>query len=462
MNEKTVNANITKYKALKVLAYLSVAAVGIIALIINTPIASCIAVMFIIAWSNFVPKKFIPSIFEKYIKSSLVYALDALDAPLYMQILKKSGTNTPDATYRLCGEYHSGNYQAAADICTQCLADEKLASFKYSYYEYLALCYFDIGNDKKLKEVCDAFMESVEKEAPKVKEYLLKNCPNITFFTQYLSGEYEKCLDRTNRESDSKRTSLTRKFRKAVILLQTGEKAEAKALFESVQNGAPSFHLAWLASHGIEAIEKGIPYRETFENITPSNEELPELKRIKRNAKLGKILTVVAICCFAAIFIFSIFNYAGSLGNSETSKLIEEIRVLAEENYDGVEVVDAFNLKKDGEIIDTMFICKTDEKYIIGSVFSYVGEDVKHIFVGAEFDVVFDTSDTITMQVPSIDKDYLAEVIFCENQEDVPKENQHSSVIDVNGKDVYFAVTGTVENPLSFLYDVFQSLNTVS
>ena len=57
---------------------------------------------------------------------------------------------------------------------------------------------------------------------------------------------------------------------------------------------------------------------------------------------------------------------------------IENVRTLLEKEFDNVVVLEAFNLKNGDEIIDSMFIAKTEQDIIIGCIHTYE-DDGKNI-----------------------------------------------------------------------------------
>lgn len=445
MCTEQAKAKLRKYRIFKLLVSLIALTVYIVVAFSGNGIAIILTLLFAMALIRFAPMV----LFRKYITGTLI---DQLDAPLYQEIVKEGKIYVPSALWQLQGEYFSGNYQNVISICNQQLEVEKLAKkYKYYYLVYLATTYFDLGDQEKLKDTCETFNQNLTNE--KNKERILRRIPRMVFFNHYIRGNFDACSDYLYKPQAQKINQVYRTYCQARIALLKEDIDEAKKLFESVLQTAPKLNYAILAAHGIEAIEKGIPYQDTFESIIVATDFLiPEVSKKNKILKIIRLVAgIILIGCVVAYSGVSAFmKMQDKAYENDLAAYREGIRILVEENYDSVEILDTFNLKKDGQIVDSMFLCKTDESILLGCLYSYRNDekqyyDVKYEMPFSDLEKTHSPLMYLTFQCTT--SEYYVYSYFYTSKDELPSEYHHLSAITVDGKTVYFAVTEIDDQP---------------
>lgn len=377
-----------------------------------------------------------------------------LDAPLYQAIVKEGKLYVPSAILQLQGEYYAGNYQNVISGCNQKLSDPKIAAkYKYNYLGFLANVYFDLGDIEKLTEVIAKFNQSVASESPKTAKRILKRMPRISFYTNYLNGDFDACLDFIGQPQTLKIVEVRSLYFSAHIALAKGETEQAKKLFERILQMAPKLNYAELSKHALESIENSLPYRDTFEMPDAADcftvTEPPKSRKVWRIVRLvSGILMLACIIGYAVVSIWA--ESQKTRYENELAAHIENVRLLVEEDYDGVEVLDTFNLKKGEEVVDSMFLCKTEDSVLLGALYTYQDDD--QIYYDIEYEMPLSDLDeeinplmTVIFQCST--SDYYVYSAFYTNENDVPDDYCHLSSVKVGDRNLYFAVTEISNQP---------------
>ena len=117
-----------------------------------------------------------------------------LDAPLYKELIHQMKIYRSDALFQIESELFNGNYENVLAICYRKLATEYYYDrFKYYYFAFLAKCYFSVGDDENLKDICERFRMCVESEKPKFGKKVRNKFLSFTFFDAYLKGDIDAC-----------------------------------------------------------------------------------------------------------------------------------------------------------------------------------------------------------------------------------------------------------------------------
>ena len=266
-----------------------------------------------------------------------------------------------------------------------------------------------------------------------------------------------------DRNHDGKLKSLTYKYRRARLAYACGKTDEAKALFEEVIADAPDFGYARLAKRELEHIENGIDYNSIFETVTPKDNAASKIQNAKKLAKIKTAAVIIGAIAYLAV---TVFVWQKQADNTNATPYTEEIRLLVEESYNGVKVLDVFTVEKDQKQIDSMFFCETSDAFLVGSVYSYTSDksDQKHVQVSLKFSPFSfkdgSSKDCANFEVPCINYDYCANIAIYKNKDDIPTDCMHSFEFVMKGKTVYFALLGVSENKIAHaMQGIFEAVN---
>ena len=370
--------------------------------------------------------------------------LDHLDVALYREIVIGRRSLAPLASWRINAEYFSGNYQNVIALCTQMCNRESEKKNQYHYLGFLANVYFDRGDAERLREVCEAFdrrlaSEKNQKQQRKIAARFLR----LQAYKCFLENDWERCLALLSKTAKTNINVVYQAYFKARVALEKGEMDEAKQLFETVIQMAPALNYAELSMHGIEAMEKGVSYGDTFTDLPVAEViEVPPMPKTYAIRFLSTTLFLVVVVYYCGRLID--WENRRKEYEEELAAYREEICVLVEDDYDGVEVLELLWPEKDGEIVDSMFLCQTDDGVILGSVYSYEDED--ELYFDRNMFVDFETLES--EQTPLAEatfacatSDYMVSGAFYRNESEIPTDNYYCKALSVNGKTVYFAIT---------------------
>ena len=183
------------------------------------------------------------------------------DGDKFSSVLKPSKYFSPSAVYRALGSYYGGEHAETVNICEKAMKSEYGKNREYFFAEKLALTYFELGDDEKLRAAVNYF--NAYTAASKKGEAIRKQFGAMRFLAAYLSGDIIACekslADST--EIDKRRYAnlyeAQKNFFFAVACFRLGEKERAKSLFQSVISDAPKTHFARLAQKHLDAYATG-------------------------------------------------------------------------------------------------------------------------------------------------------------------------------------------------------------
>ncbi len=369
---------------------------------------------------------------------SIIY--DRLDAPLYLEVVKLSRFGERNLVYSMQGEYFAGNISAAVELCEAVRKEGgRLKKYVPAALIILANCYFDLGNDEKLSEVCREF------RALKLwgfeRKRMAKNISRISFFESFLASDHEACfriLDNSRKENIYQ---VFRTYAEARIYLATGNAERARENFAKVVSDAPNTVYAILARHAVCALDSGISYRDAMRDI--GGKEINTEHLIKKNRKsilLFRIVTVcssllIAVCLLGAVCIGAVTIYRHN--DMKISGL------LLEDVYEEVEMLDAFDYSENGEIVEKMFVCVADGHIMFGSRYK-TSEGEWQVQSNAfcklsEFDGEEDVF--VSLPFPTVSYSQWFWYCFCEDVSLIPEDRLYSAVYEVDGRNIVFAIT---------------------
>ena len=384
----------------------------------------------------------IEMLFKKYITSPLHRELNA---PLYREIIMQGRIFTTDASWQISAEYYVGNYEDCILICEKKLKDNRQAKFKYTYLTYLAVCHFDRGDDEALAEVCARFRREISGESPKVIKRLSHTVSAFELYESYLAGELDACLAKVRDSVEPPIKAVSRDLITARISLLRGEKESARALFESVIDRAPDTNYAILAKHGLEAIESGVEYKDTFDALDLSRE--PTVYAPSKSEKaLVIVLRVIVIACvtFLILTMIKFFKNQYEYGDA-LAEYRETVRLAVEEEYDGVVVFDVFYLtsngEEDGEVVNTCFVAKTDEGIIFGSLYYFDGDERTYFRVEKNLSL---SEKPESFFFDCVNSSYRAECVIVTEEKDIPLGHVRKNMITADGETYYLVIKRVV------------------
>ena len=318
-------------------------------------------------------------------KVILSVLMDDLNAPLFRKIVKKGKF----AGLQLWSEYYCGNFGNVVELCRKKLADPKAAKKgRYMYLGRLAAVYYAMGDSESLQTVCQEVEEYLKTEKPSIKSKQAAYIKLFDFYNAYLAGDWETCEKLEERQTKSNLDRMAWVNSHARLALAKGDVDRAKELFEEARQ-APNLCYAACAEEGLRAIEEGTPYGEGLEPLATTEDFY-----IIYPAKVIKFFRRVwVVCCILAVILLWVSAglelYAKKEAERQEELQIqreeerrrkreeyeEKYRVLIENDYDGVKILDCFTLKCGDETADSMIICEADDGLLIVSTYVYKGEE---------------------------------------------------------------------------------------
>ena len=150
------------------------------------------------------------------------------------------------------------------------------------------------------------------------------------------------------------------------------------------------------------------------------------------------------------MIVFSLLvTLVGKLLDRETQTWEEycaEVETIVEADYGEIELLDVFDLYDGDFWVDAMFIFKTRDSVLIGSVYYYPDsfDDSLYYEIQAEVPIASLLAEDFSRYINVYDSvtEYCTVTSgFYKNREDVPEEYAYFVALDIDGKTVYFAVT---------------------
>ena len=391
----------------------------------------------------------LPIIFNKCIPSILN---KKLDADTYLAAVYQGKFDTPAALWQLQGEYFCGHYQNVISICKLKLNDPKIANrYKYHYLTYLANVYFDIGDDEKLRSVCEQYEIALAKEKTSKQANCRTRFPRMTFYDLYLKQNIDACITWVNTPTPITLNQYHRKFCKARLALMQGNEKEANEYYEVLAKEATLLNYGKLARKHL-AEQKNQEADDSLQTLTISDESTDVILYPANRRKFRKTLSICLIAyvvIYAAIGILIVLNSNKDSDSRQDAyqAYLENVRILVEEDYDNVVMLEAFNLKNGEEYIDAMFICRTDEKIIVGSLYTYDGDSQQYYEKMTDITIASLSEDRSPLwycSFPSTTSRNQIESYFYTIEADVPADYVHLSTFEINAQKVYYVITEIV------------------
>jgi len=202
-------------------------------------------------------------------------------------------------------------------------------------------------------------------------------------------------------------------------------------------------------------MENGEEYREAVSVF--SEAEVPAPLQPPAVASFLHVYSKVIRILFIALVLFcTVILLIGKVidsGSQSWDEYCAEIETLVEADYGDVTVLDAFDLKKEDFWVDAMFICKTSDSILVGSLYYYEDDwDTTYYEIQAQISLSTLLSDDFRQMshtYDSVTEECSVTSAFYANEGDVPEKNYYSTVFDVEGRRFAFAVTAIVDGVYS-------------
>jgi len=389
-----------------------------------------------------------------------------LDAPLYHEIIWQGRIWGRNVLHLLDSEYFIGNYENVISICQRKLnAPKENRLLRYYYYGYLANVYFDTDNTIMLKATLGEYEHQLQSEKPKFQKRVKTIFEKMEFYKHYVDGNFAECHRLNDRPVKYKVHALRVFYWKARILLAETQIEEAQQTFETVLKNPKNINYTDLSQKALHAIEKNTPYCSEFETLHPNTAfEIPTPSTfVKVWGIIRYILLGLALALVLMNFLISIhLNMLNSLLpneeqeqeqeqlNSAYIEYLEKIRVLVEQDYDNVKVLEAFNVEKDDETADAMFFCTIDNSLLLCSLYTYEDEDVWFYEIKYELyfsEIEFLTHSPVFVSLECTTSDYYVHSIFYINESDAPAQSVYATELEVDGQVICFAIMNVGTSP---------------
>ena len=400
-----------------------------------------------------------PIIFNKCVVSVLN---KKLEADTYLAMISCGNLDTPAAIWQLYGEYFCGNYQNVISICKMKLHDPKVAErYRYHYLTYLANVYFDLGDDENLRKVCEQYESALINEKPRKQAKFRTYFSRMTFYSLYLNQDIDACMDWINKPAPMLITQYNRTFCRARLALMQGNTEEADGYFDALVKEAPQLNYGKLAAERLSA--KNPQTLEDRPSAFVISDEPTEVTLHPANRR--KLRKHLAVCAIVLVLMYAVVGILRVLDSKEKydremEAYRESIRVLVEEDYDGVKILDTFTLKNGEDVIDTMFICQTEKEIVVGCTYVFSDDPTEQYYKTMAYisieSLSYERSPLWYWSFPSKTSHNQIESYFYTVEADVPSDYLHLSSFEIHGQKVYYVITEIIPGITITLSDQYQ------
>lgn len=368
--------------------------------------------------------------------------LDQQNAPLFYHLVHQGKQYGESGIIQIQSELFLGNYANVIPACRKKLADGKcFKKYKYAYLTFLAHSYFALGDDGKLREICDWYYQYRATDKKKVKTP--KGPTAFDFFNAYLNRDLDTCQQYLSQENTCPAMQTEKDYERARILLLQGDIQAARALFSQIAYTVPMINYGLLAKQAVQSIDAGEPYSAPYANLTENADYavMPPRKSV-RYARILFIASIVFLVLYMVMMIVSRFN-----PQVQEYYLRKELHSTISKDYGDVDIIETFYLEKNGEIADSMFVAKSEESIIVGCVYWYDNDDTMYYDVQAEKSIAsFAYSPYETFYFLCATTDYTAHGFFCGDLSYIPQDACYTLSFALDGK-IYYLVIDEVSVP---------------
>ncbi len=414
----------------------------IIPIIIAAPIISLFLVLISI---RFFVGKFIFSLVSQ-----------KLDTEAYLALIRTRKFDNKASIYQLSAEYAVGNYSSVVAVCESKSKIPALAKrYGYYYLIYLANVYFDLGEDEKLGEVCALFDERISKEKQSRQDALKKRFLRMSFYRMYLERRFDECEKWLEIPTRTAHDRYHRIFCRARLAQLLGKTEEAKELFTLLAKEIPQVNYGKLAAKQLSEPDSPDCPTDTFD-ISQAPTELVSYGPSRARTVILRIalcISAVALCYFTASSVLQALDERKH--ERELAAYYEEVRVLLENDYDGVEIYNAFLLvDSEQNPVDSLFVCRTDTDILIGSLYSYEGTDEFLYEIAATASIASLSEDNTPLWQERLraktSENYIECTIY-KSKNEAPSAHYAFIPLRLDGETVYFVITDIVRDTMSIV-----------
>lgn len=363
---------------------------------------------------------------QKYILSILFNEMDAFK---FRNVIFNAKHMSKDNVYMLMAALYSGDYQTLVNICVKKLHEKAMNKNKYTYLVFLAHAYFQLRDDQKLAEVCTFFERLVS--ADKNKGVITKHFPSMNFYSCFLNKEYDKCKIICNEETylETSILQITGEFNYAVSCFNNGELQAAECCFKKIIEKAPKMHFCILSQNYLQEIEGN--------NKQTNSEILPENTSVLSGKKKLQIR-------YTAIVLFFIILISASFGNlyiTQKKDFEYKLKNALSDVYAEYQIIENFELKKDGKKVDNICVVTTDEELI--DVWLIKTNDKGESF--HYFDAIRGAIEDQYYCIKSATSDYYIGLQLYNNKAEIPEK--YYKIVDFTmDNDEYYMCFDYIEN----------------
>ncbi len=370
---------------------------------------------------------------------------EELDTPAYLEILGQVGKYDPYAVQQLRMLFAEGRHADVVSLCAKQLENPYAKSGAPLYLSYMESAYFYLGDDQKLREICEATEWQIARS--KNPDKTRRNLPSHTFHTAYLKRDTEACEAYfAATPAATRHAAVNRYLWRARLAQLRGDTDGAADLLRQVLTEAPDTALAITARAHLEALERGEGYDKAFPEALP-DPLFPVVTSEKKHKVLRSLRRVIMIVC-AAFMVICVLLYGKA--SFENRAFFESLREAMEVDHDGVTVFDNYYLYDEGTPVESVAICTTDEGFVMAALYyqNDPGEILCHPLVTlTEADFAGDALPSCEFR--GFTADYYGTCRFYGSKRDVPRDAIASCAVTVYGRELWFAVTYVGQEPIS-------------
>ena len=379
-------------------------------------------------------------LFRKIIFSVLT---NRLDTETFLAISSRPFRFPPEGIWRLSAEYYSGNYNYVVSVCNGVLADPKTKNaLRYKCLTLLANIFFDIGDDDNLRSVCKQFNDTLATEKQRKQQIITTRFSRTSVFEDYLDQNFDKIASTIEQPSHLPLMKHQRTFFLARTALLKQNKEEALSHFRALSTQVPQLNYGILASQIIDELQNADVCEYIYKPESTIKLTYTPLEKNPFDSKKHLITRYIgnAILIVSALYLICL-NICPTKAELE---YFEQVRLVVENDHDGVQVLSALNIRDENDIIESVAICQTDSKVLLVSLFHKIGQDecLYDTLCSFSTDNLLDGKKYVgEYTFNALTSDYMISVVFSTDKDEIPDNALQIEKFKVNGQRIYFAVT---------------------
>lgn len=332
--------------------------------------------IFVMLLSLTVSRRAVIRFSNKYIMSAITEECDPELAMAIFDELKAAWFDPSRLTvHRLLGDH-----QTAVTACNRILTDpkcrKKLRRIAPHCIAVIADCYFELGDDDKLRAAVDGFYKYTS--AQKNRDRIERALPKMRFYRMYLNDEYEGCLSYVAAPMPVGTLYIpsSNELRRGMVYLKMGDTERARKEFTKAVEIAPKMSYATAAVKQLSLLESP-DAADNGTEVLPRDGDVCRFKAPSLRPK--RIVTLIASAILCALLIMGpftageqiVFDLAMRQYERDMEKYSQYVVDAAEKEHNGVSFVEALNVEKDGKLVCVLAFCETDVGLAVGEMLNY-------------------------------------------------------------------------------------------